>query len=533
MQPQFDAWCQGFRDQFTNVSIAERYQSMSNADLVDFLTPVTKEINAEVKRQHAVTRAAQIPDEIKKLHQQRSEPGNQNPETLAAIDSSIKRLQDALANLQVSDKVVRTVVDLVDQNKLSYAFAMHWAVQFPRHWGLTHENVCTAFRGESRNKPAPFDNEEYEAILHYVTNGITFEKKLGQQKDIARAFLAENAAKSGVTTTASGLQYSLISPAAVDTAVRPTDKSRIVYHARGGRHRSRPSFSTGGMDADDEPTFGSDRSPFSDRVIDLIDGLREGVKRMRVGETYRFWIEARLAWGDKFAFGGLFYPHDLLLLELKLIDVEDLSDDELAASYSGTTNDQCDGDKCERGALTLRSAAFKDGEALPGRYTCEGGRGGGYSPPLSWTGASEHVKSFVLVVTKGADAAETLSKTTSPVYWLVYDIPSNVTSLNSGTLVPAGAKFGVTLHGDRAFYVSPCGTSESESDTYLFNLFALKVESVGTQRDLRLSAIARSIEEHTLQSAQIRATVRKGDGGRDMFRRSLHKSIDKLPAFTM
>jgi Raf kinase inhibitor-like YbhB/YbcL family protein len=525
-QPRFDAWCHGFGDKVRNASVGERHFAMSDADQNEFIEPVTKELNAEALRQREVVRFASLPDEITKLQAKRLEEANQKQETLEAIDAAITKMQERLAQGAPSDKVVRTVLDLVDLDKVSYCFAFSWAGQFPRHWGLTAANTCSAFKREIHDQPMPFEAEEFDAILYYITNGITFEKKLNQQKEIARNFLTENAAKPGVNSTASGLQYSLTSAPAVSTAVRPTDSSRIVYHARGGRHRGRAQFSTGGMDEDDAPSVGTTTAPFSDRVIDLIDGLREGVKLMRVGETFRFWVEAKLAWEEKFALGGTLFPHDVLQLDLKLIDVEDLSDAELRTA---STNDQCDGDKCERGAFTLRSEAFKDGESLPGRYTCEAGRVGFFSPPLSWTGAPEDAKSFVVLVTKH-DANVDATKR-SDVHWLMYDIPANVTSLTSGATPPEGAKHGQSLHADRAFYVGPCGSSEAVADTFLFNLFALKTASIGTERNLALSALAGAIEANTIASAQLRATVRKGEGVIDVYRTSLHKSIDKLPEY--
>src|SRR5205085_12691958 len=45
--------------------------------------------------------------------------------------------------------------------------------------------------------------------------------------------------------------------------------------------------------------------------------------------------------------------------------------------------------------LTVRSAAFAEGAAIPNKYTEDGQN---VSPPLSWSGAPTQVKEYVLIV---------------------------------------------------------------------------------------------------------------------------------------
>ena len=44
--------------------------------------------------------------------------------------------------------------------------------------------------------------------------------------------------------------------------------------------------------------------------------------------------------------------------------------------------------------MKLQSTAFKDGEIIPGRYTCDGAD---VSPPLSWNALPTGTKSLVLI----------------------------------------------------------------------------------------------------------------------------------------
>jgi hypothetical protein len=72
-------------------------------------------------------------------------------------------------------------------------------------------------------------------------------------------------------------------------------------------------------------------------------------------------------------------------------------------------------------ALTVTSAAFKNGETIPADYTADGRN---VSPPLRWTGAPSGTREFVLIL-DDPDAP-----TPQPfVHWVVYKIPGTATGL--------------------------------------------------------------------------------------------------------
>ena len=110
--------------------------------------------------------------------------------------------------------------------------------------------------------------------------------------------------------------------------------SQVTYHVFGGRHRGKKTLDSGGIV---DPAFPvemqeideANAKPFTDRLIDLVDGLREGMKLMAAGDQVQFWIPPNLAFDDQFALGGSFYPHDVLMLHIKLLSFEKLSEDEL------------------------------------------------------------------------------------------------------------------------------------------------------------------------------------------------------------
>jgi len=98
-------------------------------------------------------------------------------------------------------------------------------------------------------------------------------------------FLAENGKKSGVTTTASGLQYEVIN---AGSGSKPTssDKVKVHYH---GTLLSGKVFDSS-VERDSPATFG---------VTQVIQGWVEGLQLMPVGAKYRFYIPQHLAYGQR------------------------------------------------------------------------------------------------------------------------------------------------------------------------------------------------------------------------------------------
>jgi Raf kinase inhibitor-like YbhB/YbcL family protein len=103
-------------------------------------------------------------------------------------------------------------------------------------------------------------------------------------------------------------------------------------------------------------------------------------------------------------------------------------------------------------ALKLTSTAFAEGAAIPARCTCEGED---LSPPLSWTGAPEGTKSFVLIV-DDPDAPDPKAPQMTWVHWVVYDLPASSHGLSEGAgKLPEGAKSGLN-DWKRPDYGGPC-----------------------------------------------------------------------------
>ncbi|MEW6008661.1 MAG: YbhB/YbcL family Raf kinase inhibitor-like protein [Candidatus Omnitrophota bacterium] len=146
-------------------------------------------------------------------------------------------------------------------------------------------------------------------------------------------------------------------------------------------------------------------------------------------------------------------------------------------------------------ALELNSPAFKNNEFIPKIYTCEGADN---SPKLSWSGAPDGTKSFVLI----NDDPDAPMGTW--VHWLVYDIPSSVTSLDENvpksTFLENGAKQGNTSFGSVG-YGGPC-PPPGKAHRYFFKLYALDT-LLNLKPGVNKSQLIKAMEGHVLAEAQL------------------------------
>jgi len=117
-------------------------------------------------------------------------------------------------------------------------------------------------------------------------------------------FLAENATKEGVTTTASGLQYTILTDAEGD---KPSATSNVTVHYKGTT-----------LDGTEFDSSYSRNAPATFPLNRVIGGWTEGVQLMSVGATYRFFIPSELAYGAQGA-GGAIGPNATLIFDVELL----------------------------------------------------------------------------------------------------------------------------------------------------------------------------------------------------------------------
>jgi FKBP-type peptidyl-prolyl cis-trans isomerase FklB len=125
--------------------------------------------------------------------------------------------------------------------------------------------------------------------------------------DPGAAFLAENAKKDGVTTTASGLQYKVIKSG---TGESPKLSDTVKVHYQGTL--------IDGTVFDSSIQRGQ---PISFPVGRVIPGWVEALQLMKVGDKWQLFIPAKLAYGDQSPTPAI-PPNSVLIFEVELLGIE-------------------------------------------------------------------------------------------------------------------------------------------------------------------------------------------------------------------
>jgi len=143
--------------------------------------------------------------------------------------------------------------------------------------------------------------EEFKAGVDFVLNASQKAKAEGE------LFLAENAKREGVKTTASGLQYEVLE-ATIGQKPKATDTVRVHYEGT----------------LIDGTVFDSSYKrgeSISFPLNGVIKGWTEGLQLMSVGSKYKLFIPYQLAYGEHGA-GASIPPYAALIFTVELLGIE-------------------------------------------------------------------------------------------------------------------------------------------------------------------------------------------------------------------
>jgi len=132
------------------------------------------------------------------------------------------------------------------------------------------------------------------------------ERKFGKNRIAGEKFLAENKNKEGVITTASGLQYQIITEGTGDIP-QPTDRVKVHYH---GTLIDGTVFDT--TEGKEEPV-----TLIANRVI---QGWQEALILMPVGSKWKLFIPQELAYGMQ-PQGQIIAPFSALIFDIELVEI--------------------------------------------------------------------------------------------------------------------------------------------------------------------------------------------------------------------
>ena len=128
-----------------------------------------------------------------------------------------------------------------------------------------------------------------------------------ENKVAGKTFLTENTKKPNIKTTATGLQYEVLTAGTGTVTPKATDT--VTVHYKG--------TTIDGKEFDSSYSRGEPTSFPLNRVI---PGWTEGVQLMTEGAKYRFYIPSELAYGESGA--GPIAPNSALIFDVELIKIQ-------------------------------------------------------------------------------------------------------------------------------------------------------------------------------------------------------------------
>jgi FKBP-type peptidyl-prolyl cis-trans isomerase FkpA len=201
--------------------------------------------------------------------------------------------------------------------KISYALGYQVSSQTPPD--MDSELFAEGMRdGQAKKTPRFTEQEINQALMAYQQDMQKQQQQQLQQEQQQQqasaqssvqagdAFLATNAKKPGVVTTASGLQYLVIKEG---TGATPTASSEVKVDYEGKL--------IDGTVFDSSIKRGE---PLAFGLSQVIPGWTEGLQLMKEGAHYRFFIPAKLGYGEAGA-GEAIPPNSTLIFDVILIKV--------------------------------------------------------------------------------------------------------------------------------------------------------------------------------------------------------------------
>ncbi len=195
-----------------------------------------------------------------------------------------------------------------EMEKVSYSLGVSVAKSVKAQ-GLEEINadaVAQAFSDVFEGKDLAITEEEAGQILQDY-----FTKLAGKAQEAnvsaGKEFLAENAKRDGVITTASGLQYEVLTAGEGDSP-KETDQVSVHYHGT----------LIDGSVFDSSVERGQ---PATFPVNGVIAGWVEALQLMNTGAKFKLFIPSDLAYGERGA-GQMIGPNSTLIFEVELLSIE-------------------------------------------------------------------------------------------------------------------------------------------------------------------------------------------------------------------
>lgn len=218
-----------------------------------------------------------------------------------------------VASISAAAPKVSTPSFKSDIEKRSYAVGMTIADSFKTRPEFDGIAIASGFRDAIAGASRITDQEKQEIVVAYQNEvQARRERELktvsDKNADAGKAFLAENKTRTDVTTTATGLQYKVVSTGTGKNRKSPKATDTVTVHYQGTL-----------IDGTEFDSSYKRNQPATFPLNGVIKGWTEGLQKMKTGDKYTFYIPSDLAYGDTAA--GLIGPNSVLIFQVELISI--------------------------------------------------------------------------------------------------------------------------------------------------------------------------------------------------------------------
>ena len=219
------------------------------------------------------------------------------------LEAQVKKLQAEINEL----KKPKTVDLSTAEKKAGYGMGVLFANNIKAQGGdsLDLDAMVAAIHDVFEKKPLLLDQQSCMPVVQQFMQQAT-ERRGAATKVEGAAFLEKNKKEPGVTITASGLQYKVLTSGSGKT---PTASNSVTVHYTGKLIDGTVFDSS--VQRGQPATFG---------VTQVIGGWTEALQLMKEGDKWMLYIPYALAYGERGS-GAKIPPYSTLIFEVELIKV--------------------------------------------------------------------------------------------------------------------------------------------------------------------------------------------------------------------
>jgi len=194
--------------------------------------------------------------------------------------------------------------------KVSYGVGFNMGSSLPKDGLMVDRTALIAGITDALNSAqSKYTEEELKAAFAVVQQKMQAAATIAGEKQLAAGneYLAKNKTKSGVKTTASGLQYEVLKKGAGGAKPKATSTVRVHYHGT----------LTDGTVFDSSVQRGE---PIEFALNQVIPGWTEGLQLMSVGDKFKLTIPPGIGYGPRG--NGKIPGNSVLVFEVELLGIK-------------------------------------------------------------------------------------------------------------------------------------------------------------------------------------------------------------------